>query len=109
MPGAFDRLVRAITVCQVLSGATLLLGIAIVAFATLYPTVRPYALLDVVLTPDELRDDTTRVATLALLQKIPGHHSIAYASIGLVLVLIAVMLLFFLDRVRHAFIAIVKR
>ena len=48
----------------------------------IFVDVRPYALLDVVLTPDQLKDRSTMDETLALMQKATGYDSACWLILG---------------------------
>lgn len=49
---------------------------AVMAFMGLMVESRPYGLLDVVLSPEQLRDRDTLDSTLALMQRATGHDAV---------------------------------
>jgi hypothetical protein len=73
----------------------LLLIVAVVMVGQgLLVEVRPYILLDVVLTPEELRDERTHDATLELMQKATSYDSTCWLTLGAIVAGLAIVGLF---------------
>jgi hypothetical protein len=73
----------------------LLLIVAVVMVGQrLLVEMRPYILLDVVLTPEELRDERTHDTTLELMQKATSYDSTFWLTLGAIVAGLAIVALF---------------
>jgi hypothetical protein len=79
MNGSFSSQLRNIRRCF---AATAALGLLLVGFGLVIVPLLPVSRLDVVLTPDQLRDEVVREETLEMLEKAGGNEWLVWTVSG---------------------------